>query len=151
MRMLQTQRLEISSPLSLPMTMGKPKILLADDDADLLQGVQTLLEPEFEVVASVGDGYALIEAARALGPDVIVTDISMPLLSGLRAARQLKKNQPNARIVILTVHDEPQFVAEAIKIGASGYVIKRSANLDLVPAVREVLRGGSFISAAVQE
>ena len=131
--------------------MGKPKILLADDDADLLQGVQTLLEPEFEVVASVGDGYALIEAARALGPDVIVTDISMPLLSGLRAARQLKKNQPNARIVILTVHDEPQFVAEAIKIGASGYVIKRSANLDLVPAVREVLRGGSFISAAVQE
>ena len=141
----------LSSLLWLPRTMKKPRILLADDDADLLQSVQTLLEAEFEIVASVRDGYALIEAAKSLGPDVIVTDISMPLFSGLRAVRQLKKYQPNARIIFLTVHDERPFVAEAMKIGASGYVVKRSAHLDLVPALREVLRGGSFVSAAARE
>jgi DNA-binding NarL/FixJ family response regulator len=141
----------LSSLLSLPSAMGKPRILLADDDAALLEGVQKLLEAEFEIVASVRDGYALIEAAKSLGPDVIVTDISMPLFNGLRAVRHLKKNQPNARIIFLTVHDERPFVAEALKVGASGYVVKRSAHLDLLPALREVLRGGSFVSAAAQE
>jgi len=131
--------------------MVKPKILLADDDVDLLQALQTLLGSEFEIMASVGDGYALIEAAAAHEPDVIVADISMPLLSGLRAARQLKKNQPNIRVVFLTVHEEPAFVAEAKKLGASGYVVKRFADSDLIPAIHKVLQGGSFISAVLQE
>ena len=127
--------------------MGKPRILLADDDGDFLQALQTLLESEFEIVASVGDGYALIEAAAVHEPDVIVTDISMPLLSGFRAARQLRRDQPSIPIIFLTIREEPAFIAEAQKLGASGYVVKRSAASDLMPAIRTVLLGGSFISA----
>jgi len=127
--------------------MGKPRIVLADDDRDFLHALQVLLTSEFDVVASVGDGYALIEAVAAHKPDLIVTDISMPLLSGLRAARQLRTDWPNIPIVFLTMREEPTFVAEAQKLGASGYVVKRSAGSDLIPAIRAVLQGGSFISA----
>jgi DNA-binding NarL/FixJ family response regulator len=127
--------------------MGKPKILLAEDDGDFLQALQTLLASEFEIVASVGDGYALIKAAAVHKPDLIVTDISMPLLSGLHAARQLRRDQPSIPIIFLTIREEPAFVAEAQKLGVSGYVVKRSAASDLMPAIRTVLLGGSFISA----
>jgi DNA-binding NarL/FixJ family response regulator len=127
--------------------MGKPRIVLADDDGDFLQALQTLLTPEFEIVASVEDGYALIKATAIHKPDLIVTDISMPLLSGLRAARQLRRDQPSIPIVFLTIREDPAFVAEAQKLGVSGYVVKRSAASDLMPAMRTVLLGGSFISA----
>jgi DNA-binding NarL/FixJ family response regulator len=126
--------------------MGKPRIVLADDDGDFLQALQTLLTSEFEIVASVGDGHALIEAAAVNKPDLIVTDISMPLLSGLRAARQLRRDQPSIPIIFLTIREDPAFVAEAQKLGASGYVVKRCAASDLMPAMRTVLLGGSFIS-----
>jgi DNA-binding NarL/FixJ family response regulator len=127
--------------------MGKPRIVLADDDGDFLHALQTLLTSEFDIVASVGDGHALIEAAAVHKPDLIVTDISMPLLSGLRAARQLRRDQPSIPIIFLTIREEPAFVAEAQKLGASGYVVKRSAASDLMLAMRTVLLGGSFISA----
>jgi DNA-binding NarL/FixJ family response regulator len=129
----------------------KKTILLADDDRELLESVQKLLESEFNVVACVSDGYKLIEAAKLLVPDLIVTDISMEGLSGIRAARRLKSEQPNARIIFLTVHDESAFVAEARKVGALGYVIKQSATSDLIPAIREVLQGRSFISSAARQ
>jgi len=124
----------------------KPTILLADDDPALLQNLQRLLESEFEVVAPVHNGLELLEAAKALVPDLIVTDISMPCRSGIRAARQLRLDQPTARIIFLTVHDEPAFVAEGRKIGALGYVVKQCADADLIPAIREVLQGRSFVS-----
>ena len=127
--------------------MGKPRILLADDDGEFLQALQTLLGSECEIVASVGDGYALIEAAAVHEPDVIVTDISMPLLSGLRAARQLIRDRPSIPLVFLSVREDPAFVAEALRLGGSGYVVKRSAASDLMLAIRTVLQGGSFISA----
>ena len=127
--------------------MRKPRIVLADDDRDFLQAIQTLLGSEFEIVASVGDGYALIEAVAAHKPDLIVTDISMPLLSGFHAARQLRTDQPSIPIIFLTIREDPTFVAEAQKLGVSGYVVKRSAASDLMPAIRAVLQGGSFISA----
>ena len=126
--------------------MGKPTILLADDDRDFLQALQTLLTPEFAILDCVSDGYALITAAAAHKPDLIVTDISMPLLSGLHAARQLRRDQPNIPIIFLTIREDPAFVAEAQKLGVSGYVVKRSAASDLMPAIRKVLLGGSFIS-----
>lgn len=129
----------------------RASIVLADDDRDLLENVQKLLESEFNVVACVSDGYELIEAAKLLAPDLIVTDISMEGLSGIGAARRLKSEQPNARIVFLTVHDEPAFVAEARKAGALGYVVKRSAASDLIPAIREVLQGRSFVSSAARQ
>jgi DNA-binding NarL/FixJ family response regulator len=131
--------------------MVKPRILLADDDGDYLQALLTLLASEFEIVDCVGDGYALIEAAMAHGPDVIVTDISMPRLNGLRAARQLRMDKPNTPIVFLTVREDPAFLAEAQKLGALGYVVKRSASSDLVPAIRTVLQGRSFISSTLRE
>ena len=131
--------------------MQKPKILLADDDRDFLQAIRTLLASEFEVVGCVGDGHALIEAAATCEPDVIITDISMPLLSGLRACRQLRTEQPNMPIIFLTVREDPAFVAEAKKLGAKGYVAKRRAASELVPAIRTALQGGSSISAALQQ
>ena len=129
----------------------KHTVLLADDDRDLLESVQTLLESEFKVVACVSDGYKLIEAAKLLVPDLIVTDISMEGLNGIHAARRLKSEQPNARIIFLTVHDESAFVAEARKVGALGYVIKQSADSDLIPAIREALQGRSFVSSAARQ
>jgi DNA-binding NarL/FixJ family response regulator len=129
--------------------MRKPTIVLADDDGDFLQAIKTLLTPEFEVVASVEDGRALVEAAAAHRPDIIVTDVSMPLLSGFRAARQLRTGWPHIRIVFLTVREDVPFVAEAQKLGVSGYVVKRSTGSDLLPAIRAALQGGSFISPAV--
>lgn len=126
--------------------MSKPTILLADDDAALLQTVQKLLQPEFIVVASVGDGEALLEAAQAHRPDLIIADITMPLLNGLQAARRLKETQPDARILFLTVHEDHAFVAAAKKIGALGYVIKRCAASRLIPAIHRVLQGDSFVS-----
>ena len=131
--------------------MVKPRILLADDDGDYLQALLTLLASEFEIVDSVGDGYALIEAAMAREPDVIVTDISMPRLNGLRAARQLRMDRPNTPIVFLTVREDPAFLAEAQKLGVLGYVVKRSAGSDLVPAIRTVLQGRSFISSTLRK
>ena len=127
--------------------MGKPRIVLADDDRAFLQALQTLLGAEFEILASVEDGAALLEAAAAHQPDVIVTDITMPVLSGFRAARQLRRDQPSIPIVFLTIREEPAFVAEAQKVGVSGYVLKRRAASDLMLAIRTVLLGGTFISA----
>jgi DNA-binding NarL/FixJ family response regulator len=129
----------------------KPTILLADDDPALLQNLQRLLESDFEVVASVHNGLELLEAAKALVPDLIVTDISMPCLNGIRAARQLRLDQPTARIIFLTVHDEPAFLAEAGRIGVLGYVVKQSADSDLIPAIREVLQGRSFVSPSARQ
>ena len=131
--------------------MEKPKVLLADDDRDFLQALQNLLTSEFEVVASVGDGLALIEAAASCTTDVIITDISMPHLSGLHAARQLRMNRPKTPIVFLTVREDPAFLSEAQKLGVLGYVVKRSAGSDLVPAIRTVLQGRSFISSTLRK
>jgi DNA-binding NarL/FixJ family response regulator len=130
--------------------MRKPQILLADDDPELLDAVAKLLGPEFEVVASVKHGHALIEAAKALTPDLIVTDISMPLLSGFHAIRRIKADCPDTRVIFLTVHTEPGFVTAAKKMGALGYVTKQCIPTHLIPAIREVLNGGTcFCSASV--
>jgi DNA-binding NarL/FixJ family response regulator len=126
-------------------------VLLADDDAAFQEALRKFLEPHFQIVASVGDGKALVEAAQALTPDVIIADISMPVLNGLQAVRRLKAVQPNARILFLTVHEEPAFVTEAEKSGALGYVLKRCAPSDLIPAIRKVLQGSSFICPSAPE
>jgi len=129
----------------------RPTVLLADDDRAFLNLVCQLLEPEFDVVGTVGDGQALLAAASDLHPDLLVTDISMPRLNGFQAARQLKKTQPNTRILILSVHEEPMAVTEALAIGVDGYVVKRSAATDLIPALLQVFQGNRFISEAVRQ
>jgi DNA-binding NarL/FixJ family response regulator len=105
-----------------------------------------LLEPECNLVGTVEDGHALLAAAEKLRPDVVVTDISMPLLNGLDAARQLKKIDPGVKIVFLTMHADVSFATEAFRAGASGYLLKQSAAEELTTAVREVMMGRVYVT-----
>src|SRR5215468_3149836 len=100
-------------------------LLLADDHTLLREGIKLMLEPEFELLDSVDDGRALLAAAAKLNPDVILLDISMPLLNGIDAARKLRQTLPSAKLVFLTMHADADYVAEAFRAGASGYVLKR--------------------------
>jgi DNA-binding NarL/FixJ family response regulator len=126
--------------------LGRARILLADDHPDLLKAVERQLELEFEVVGKVLDGQRLLDEATRLKPDVIVSDISMPLLNGIEAADQLKESGCQSRIVFLTVHSDPDFVRECLAAGALGYVVKSRMIAELVPAIREALTGHIFIS-----
>jgi len=112
----------------------------------MLDHVAHLLEPEFEVVGTAGDGQAALDAAASLQPDVLVMDISMPVLSGLQAARELKRAGSRAKIVFLTVHEESDFVRESFATGGSGYVIKPRLGTDLAVAIRDALAGRFFVS-----
>ena len=127
----------------------RPRLLLADDHALLLEGIRLLLEPEFELAGSVEDGQALLAAAEKLKPDVILIDISMPVLNGIDAARQLRKIVPSAKLVFLTMHGDADYVTEAFRAGASGYLLKRSAASELITAIREVLKGHHYVSPLV--
>lgn len=127
---------------------GSPsvRILLADDNPSMLQAARRILEPEFQVVGTVNDGQAVLEAADALRPDVLILDICMGVLNGLEAARRLTRTGSQARIVFLTVHQDQEFVEEAFSVGALGYVVKPRLGTDLLPAVREALVGRVFVS-----
>ena len=127
----------------------RARVILADDHPDVVQDLRALVEPEFEVVAIVGDGNALVAAAETLAPDVIVTDIAMPGLNGIAAAAEILRRNPAARIVFVTVHKEPELVQKGFATGALGYVLKLSAGDDLVPAIHAVLRGDHHLSPNV--
>lgn len=122
------------------------RVLLADDNPSMLQAARRILEPEFQVVETVKNGEALLEAADALRPDVLIIDICMGMLNGLEAARLLTRTGSKAKIVFLTVHQDPEFVEEAFSVGALGYVVKPRLGTDLLPAVREALAGRAFVS-----
>ena len=119
----------------------RARVLLADDHAGNISLLQGLLELEFEVVGAVQSGQALVGAAEALSPDVIVSDIAMPGVDGIEAAKRILCRNPAARIVFVTVLDEPEMVRRALAIGAMGYVLKTVAAEELVPAVHAALRG----------
>lgn len=129
--------------------MGKPRILLADDHRIVIEGLRSILEAEFELVGAVGDGRALIAAAALHDPDVIVVDISMPLLNGIEAARQLRKSHPRAKIIVLTMHDDLTYANRALEAGATGYVLKHSAPAELVTAIREALADRTYITPSI--
>ncbi len=129
--------------------MSKPRIVLADDHTLLLQACVKLLEPEFEISAIFNNGHALLEAVPALSPDAIVLDIGMPLLNGLDAGRQLKKLLPAVKLVFLTMYEDPGLAAEAIRAGASGYLLKTSAAAELAKAINEALRGRVYVTPAI--
>ena len=129
--------------------MTKARILLADDHTLVVEGFRKLLEPEFDLVGIVEDGRALLEAAQKLQPDVILLDISMPLLNGIDAARQLKKMMPEVKLIFVTMHADPAYVTEAFRVGATGYVLKRSAAADLLQAVRTVLNGHYYVAPPI--
>ncbi|MDH4187107.1 MAG: response regulator transcription factor [Nitrospira sp.] len=126
--------------------MNKPKILLADDHTLFVEALQKVLEPEFHLVGSVGDGRALLDVAPKLAPDVILLDLSMPLLNGIDAAHQLHRLVPDVKIVFLSMHGDPTYVTEAFRAGASGYVLKRASATELIQAIRTALRGHLYVS-----
>ena len=129
--------------------MTRARILLADDHAILLEAFKALLEPEFEVVGTVTDGRALLAEFSRLNPDVVLIDISMPLLNGLDAGRQLKAQQRSVKLIYLTMNPDPDLAGEALLLGASGYVLKSSAASELTQAIREALRGRSYITPLI--
>ena len=131
--------------------MGLPRVLLADDHALLLGAYEKLLANDCEIVGQVQDGRALVAAAEQLRPDLIVLDISMPSLNGLEAARQIKQKQKDIKLVFLTMNEDPDLAAAAFRSGASGYLIKRSAASELLTAIREVMRGRSYVTPLVTE
>lgn len=131
--------------------MKRIRILLADDHTMICDGFRKLLEPEYEVVATVGDGLSLLKAAKELQPDVVLVDVGMPLLNGLDATRKLKKTMPKVRVIVLTMNSDPDIAAEALDIGASGYLLKNSQGEELIKAVREVVRGLSHVTPQIQQ
>lgn len=125
---------------------SRPRILLADDHQIVVDGLSILLAHEFELCGTVADGLALIESARELRPDVIVADISMPLLNGIDAIRKLREEGIPSKVVFLTMHPDAGYLSRSLAAGASGYVLKHAAADELIIAIREALRGGKFIS-----
>ena len=128
---------------------NRSRILIADDHNLVAELCKRLLESEFEVVGMVGDGRALVRAARELKPDVIIVDVAMPILNGLDAGRQVKEMLPSVKLVYLTMNTDPEVAAEAFTRGAAGYLLKTCASSEMVQAVREVLRGKTYLSRAL--
>jgi DNA-binding NarL/FixJ family response regulator len=130
-------------------TTKKPRLLIADDHPIMLAGLRKLVESTCEVVGTVQDGRALVEAAERLRPDLILLDISMPLLNGMDAARQIKQSVPDAKLIFLTMHASPVFATEALQAGASGYLLKQSAAVELPHAVDTVLKGQTYLTPMI--
>ncbi len=128
----------------------KARILLADDHTLVAEAFKRLLEPEFDVVATVANGRELLRAATELKPDLALIDLNMPLLNGLDAGAQLKEMNPGAKIIVLTMTEDADIAEEAMKKWASGYLLKKSAGSELLKAVREVLEGRLYVTPAVK-
>jgi DNA-binding NarL/FixJ family response regulator len=129
--------------------MAAPRVLLADDHQLLLGAFEKLLAGECDIVGQVSDGRALVAAAEKLKPDLIVLDISMPLLNGLEAGRQIKRKLRDVKLVFLTMNEDSDLAAEAFRSGASAYLLKRSAASELTTAIREVMQGRSYITPLI--
>jgi DNA-binding NarL/FixJ family response regulator len=131
--------------------MGKPRVILADDHTLLLEAFEKLLAAECDVVAKVPDGRALVAAVQEHHPDVVVLDLSMPLLNGLEAARQIKAFDKSVRLVFVTMNEDPDLAAEAFRAGGSAYLLKRSAGSELLTAIREAMKHRSYVTPLVTE
>ena len=129
--------------------MKRTTVLLAEDHVIVAEGLQSILEDEFDLVAIVGDGRAMLEAAIMLNPDVVVADISMPQLNGLDALRQLRREGVPSKVVFLTMHADVPVAQEAIRAGASGYLLKQSAGKELIAAIHQVSRGEIYITPLI--
>jgi DNA-binding NarL/FixJ family response regulator len=125
------------------------RVLLADDHKIVLEGLRILLESQFELAGTVEDGRALVSAAQHLHPDVIVVDISMPLLNGIEAVRQIKKLDKQVKIVFLTMHPDVTYAIRAFEAGASGYVLKHSASSELLTAIHEAIKGRTYVTPMI--
>jgi len=131
--------------------MGRLRILIADDHTLLVEAFVKLLEPKYEVVGTAEDGRALLTEAQRLKPDIILADISMPRLNGLDAMHQIKQTWPEARLIFLTVNEDPDLVAEAFRMGASGYLLKNCAASELFRAIQQVSLGRAYVTPMVAQ
>jgi len=131
--------------------MMRARVLLADHNPQMLEALGNLLENDCEVVGKVGDGQALIEAAQRLLPDIVVEDISLPLVNSLEAARRMRTLVPTAKIIFLSLQADPWYVQEGFKAGASAFLLKRSAAVELLAAIRVVLQGKVYLTPLMQE
>jgi two-component system, NarL family, response regulator NreC len=131
--------------------MARVRILLADDHTIVRQGLRKVLEerPEWEVVAEAGDGREAVRLAEQHRPDVAIVDVAMPLLNGIETTRQITKRVPNTRVLVLSMHADEAYVTQILQAGATGYLLKDSADVDLVKAVEEAASGRSFFSPAI--
>jgi DNA-binding NarL/FixJ family response regulator len=129
--------------------MKRARVLLADDHRVVAEGVRCLLQPQFDVIGIVSDGRELLSVANRLDPDLIVLEIPMRSLNGIEAARQLRSSRSRAKVVFLTMHSEVSYAARALEAGASGFVTKHSAASDLITAMQEALKGGTYISPRI--
>jgi len=125
------------------------RVLLADDHRILAEGLRSLLVPEFDLIGVVEDGHAMVEAAKALKPDVIIADISMPQLNGIEALEEVRKFSPNVRVIFLTMHRDVAYARRALEAGAVGFVVKHAALDELVLAVRAAAQGRIFVTPAL--
>ena len=129
--------------------MTKPRLLIADDHKIFAEGLKRLLNADFDIAGVVADGRELVAAAEKLRPDVVVADISMPLLNGIEAVIQIKKVHPDMKVVFLTMHPDVAYAVSAFKAGASGYVLKHSAPDELITAIREGLKGRTYVTPLI--
>jgi DNA-binding NarL/FixJ family response regulator len=129
--------------------MGRARILMADDHLMMLEAFKSLLEPDFEVVGMVTDGRALLEECSRLHPDIVLIDIAMPLLNGLDAGRKLRAGHRTVKLIYLTMNPDPDLAGEALRLGASGYVLKTSAVQELKQALQEAMSGRSYITPLI--
>ncbi len=129
--------------------MARAKVLLADDHPIFAEGLQRLIEKEFQHVGTVHDGIALLEATRRLQPDVVVTDITMPRIGGLEAVGQIRQEGLPARVIFMTMHAEPAIAKQAFRVGASGYLVKHAAGAELIQAIHAVLGGGVYLTPLI--
>ena len=127
--------------------MKKMRILLADDHSFILEGVRRLVETGYDLVGSADNGQALVEAALRLAPDLVVLDISMPILNGIDAAREIRKVLPNVKLVFLSMHSSAIYLRKALEAGASGYVLKSGASEDLLKAIEAARKGECYVSS----
>ena len=131
--------------------MRRPKILLADDHAIVRDGLRLMLEKDFEIVGAVDDGRALVKEAARLAPDVVIMDISMPMLNGVEATRQLRQSLSRIKVVVLTMHADVTYATEALDAGASGYVLKNSPSEEIKTAIRKALAGKTYVSPKIAQ
>ena len=131
--------------------MKRTSILVADDHSMMCAGLQRILEPEFEVIASVKDGRSLLRTAVELRPDVVLVDVGMPMLNGLDAGRELKKLMPRVKLIFLTMNPDPMIASEALRNGASGYLLKNSSTEELLKAISCAMHGTCYVTPQIRD
>ena len=126
------------------------RVLLADRHQNMLEGIRNMLETVFDVVVMVADEKSLLDSLEKVSPDLVVVDLSLPITEEVNVPRRIKKLSPEVKIIILSVHDEQIVVDDCLTAGATGFVLKRTAANDLIPAVREVLKGRTYVSPSLE-